>query len=62
MRKKEASVLLVDDDDDILFSAKIGLKKYFTNIITTNDPKTIIAQLANQIDVVLLDMKLPYRF
>ncbi len=56
MRKKEASVLLVDDDDDILFSAKINLKKYFTDIITTNDPKTIITQLANQIDVVLLDM------
>ena len=56
MRKKEASILLVDDDDDILFSAKINLKKYFTDIITTNDPKTIIAQLANPIDVVLLDM------
>jgi len=56
MRKKEASILLVDDDDDILFSAKINLKKYFTEIITTNDPKTIVTQLSNQIDVVLLDM------
>ena len=56
MRKKEASILLVDDDDDILFSAKISLKTHFTNIITTNNPKTIITQLAQQIDVVLLDM------
>ncbi len=56
MRKKEASILLVDDDDDILFSAKISLKKYFTNIITTNNPKTIITQLSEQIDVVVLDM------
>jgi len=56
MRKKEASILLIDDDDDILFSAKISLKKYFTNIITTNNPKMIITQLAEQIDVVVLDM------
>ncbi|AXT21243.1 response regulator [Flavobacteriaceae bacterium AU392] len=56
MRKKEASILLVDDDDDILFSAKISLKNHFTNIITTNNPKTIITKLAQQIDVVLLDM------
>ena len=56
MRKKEASILLVDDDDDILFSAKISLKNHFTNIITTNNPKTIISQLSQQIDVVLLDM------
>ncbi|WP_452224989.1 sigma-54-dependent transcriptional regulator [Lacinutrix chionoecetis] len=57
MRKKEATVLLVDDDDDILFSAKISLKKYFTQIITTNNPKTIINHLNSQtIDVALLDM------
>ena len=57
MRKKEATILLVDDDDDdILFSVKISLKKYFTQIITTNNPKTIITQLATPIDVVLLDM------
>jgi len=56
MRKKEATILLVDDDDDILFSAKISLKKYFSNIITTNNPKTILSDLNTQIDVVLLDM------
>jgi DNA-binding NtrC family response regulator len=57
MRKKEATILLVDDDDDVLFSARISLKKFFTNIITTNDPKTILNNLTNQpVDVVLLDM------
>ena len=57
MRKKEANILLVDDDDDILFSARISLKKFFTQIISTNNPKTISNHLTSQtIDVVLLDM------
>jgi len=57
MRKKEATILIVDDDDDILFSARISLKKYFTEIITSNNPKKISNHLTEQtIDVVLLDM------
>ncbi len=57
MRKKEATILIVDDDDDILFSARISLKKYFTQIITSNNPKKIGSHLSNStIDVVLLDM------
>ncbi|CAM1368909.1 sigma-54-dependent transcriptional regulator [Tenacibaculum xiamenense] len=57
MRKKEATILIVDDDDDILFSARISLKKYFTEIITSNNPKKIGNHLnSSVIDVVLLDM------
>ena len=57
MRKKEASILIVDDDDDILFSARISLKKYFTEIVTTNNPKKIGNHITEQtFDVVLLDM------
>ncbi|WP_028889134.1 sigma-54-dependent transcriptional regulator [Tenacibaculum ovolyticum] len=57
MRKKEATILIVDDDDDILFSARISLKKYFTGIITANNPKKISNHLTTTtIDVVLLDM------
>ena len=58
MRKKEATILIVDDDDDILFSARISLKKYFSEIITANNPKKISNHLtsSNAIDVVLLDM------
>ncbi|WBX74937.1 sigma-54 dependent transcriptional regulator [Tenacibaculum ovolyticum] len=57
MRKKEATILIVDDDDDILFSARISLKKYFTEIITANNPKKISNHLTTTtIDVVLLDM------
>ncbi|MBL4642750.1 MAG: sigma-54-dependent Fis family transcriptional regulator [Flavobacteriaceae bacterium] len=57
MRKKDATILIVDDDDDILFSARISLKKYFSEIITSNTPKKITNHLTEQtIDVVLLDM------
>ena len=57
MRKKDATILIVDDDDDILFSARISLKKYFSEIITTNNPKKISNHLTNAtIDVVLLEM------
>jgi DNA-binding NtrC family response regulator len=57
MRKKEATILIVDDDDDILFSARISLKKFFTEIVTANNPKKISNHLTEkQIDVVLLDM------
>ena len=57
MRKKDATILIVDDDDDILFSARISLKKYFSEIITTNNPKKISNLLINNtVDVVLLDM------
>ncbi|MCL6462599.1 MAG: sigma-54-dependent Fis family transcriptional regulator [Flavobacterium micromati] len=57
MRKKQAKILIVDDQEEILFSAKMILKKHFEEIFTTNDPKKIITILGeNQIDVVLLDM------
>ena len=57
MRKKDATILIVDDDDDILFSARISLKKYFSEIITANNPKKISNHLtATTVDVVLLDM------
>jgi DNA-binding NtrC family response regulator len=57
MRKKQAQILIVDDQDEILFSAKMILKKHFETIFTTNSPKKIISILnENEINVVLLDM------
>jgi DNA-binding NtrC family response regulator len=57
MRKKQAQILIVDDQDEILFSAKMVLKKSFETIFTANAPRKIIEILgANPIDVVLLDM------
>ncbi|MGO4773423.1 sigma-54-dependent transcriptional regulator [Flavobacterium sp. W22_SRS_FK3] len=57
MRKKLAQILIVDDQEEILFSAKMILKKHFESIFTTNNPKKIISLLSeNEINVVLLDM------
>ncbi|TPG40710.1 sigma-54-dependent transcriptional regulator [Flavobacterium pectinovorum] len=57
MRKKQAQILIVDDQEEILFSAKMILKKHFETIFTTNSPKKIISLLSeNDINVVLLDM------
>ncbi len=57
MRKKEATILIVDDDADILFSAKVWLKRFFSHVLTSDSPqkiKTIIQE--NELDAVLLDM------
>ncbi len=57
MRKKQANILVVDDQEEILFSVKMILKKQFENIFTTNNPKKILSILSESpIDVVLLDM------
>lgn len=57
MRKTNCSILLVDDDKDILFSLRVYLKRFFTQIITLEDPKKIPAMLSQEeIDVVLMDM------
>ncbi|MEN2398153.1 sigma-54 dependent transcriptional regulator [Flavobacterium sp. MC2016-06] len=57
MRKKQAQILVVDDQEEILFSANMILKKYFETIFTTSNPKKIISILnENEINVVLLDM------
>lgn len=57
MRKKLAQILVVDDQEEILFSAKMILKKHFETIFTTSNPKKIISILSeNEINVVLLDM------
>ena len=57
MRKKEATILIVDDDEDILFSARVWLKKFFEEVITLNSPKKIIPAInENNLDVILLDM------
>lgn len=57
MRKKEARILIVDDDEDILFSARVWLKKFFTEIFTLSSPNKITSTInENEIDVILLDM------
>lgn len=57
MRKKQATILIVDDQEEILFAAKMALKKHFETIYTTSNPRTLYQLLAEtQPDAVLLDM------
>ncbi len=57
MAKSKATVLIVDDDEDILLSAKLLLKKHFTHILIRNSPKELNQLLSTEsIDVIILDM------
>lgn len=57
MKKTNAQILVIDDQEDILFASKMVLKKHFETIFTLSDPKKVIHLLSeNEIDVVLLDM------
>jgi DNA-binding NtrC family response regulator len=52
-----STILIVDDDEDILGSFKVQFKRRFGQIITASDPRTIPALMAeHQFDVILLDM------
>jgi DNA-binding NtrC family response regulator len=53
----DATVLVIDDDDDILLSAKLFLKQHFSQVLLCKSPKEINVLLSrNEIDIILLDM------
>jgi DNA-binding NtrC family response regulator len=57
MKKTQATILIIDDQEDILFASKMTLKKHFETIFTLSEPKKALQILAeNDVDVVLLDM------
>ena len=57
MRKSEGSILIVDDDEDILIAGKLLLRRHFDKVLTCNRPELIPQMLqANQFDAILLDM------
>ena len=57
MAKSKATILIIDDDEDVLLSAKLLLKKHFTNILIRNSPKELNQILSTEaLDVIILDM------
>ncbi|MEM7515040.1 MAG: sigma-54 dependent transcriptional regulator [Bacteroidota bacterium] len=51
------SILIVDDDEDILLSAKMVLKRHFSSVTTENNPHKLEQLLqASPVSLVLLDM------
>ncbi len=57
MKIKEGKVLFVDDDEDVLHTAKLILKPIFEKVSTLSNPDQLIDQMkADDYDVVVLDM------
>ncbi len=55
--KHKGKILIVDDDEDILLTAKIVLKQKFSHIRTVSDPHQISQMLEQEdYELVLLDM------
>lgn len=53
----DANILVIDDDDDILLSARLFLKQHFLQVLTCKSPKEINVLLSkNEVDIILLDM------
>ena len=42
MKKTQANIVVIDDQEDILFAVKMLLKKHFETIHTLNNPKNIV--------------------
>lgn len=57
MLLKNAKILAVDDDQDVLVAVKMLLRPEVKEIVTEKNPEKILLLLAqNQIDLILLDM------
>ncbi|HSG26882.1 MAG TPA: sigma-54 dependent transcriptional regulator [Candidatus Krumholzibacterium sp.] len=57
MGKKTGKILIVDDNEDLLFAARLFLKQHFALVQTEADPEKIPTLLSREkFDVILLDM------
>ncbi|MEO1050056.1 MAG: sigma-54 dependent transcriptional regulator [Bacteroidota bacterium] len=57
MSKLKGSILIIDDDPDVLHTARIVLKQHFTDVKTDSNPQQINYLVSNEhFDVILLDM------
>jgi len=55
--KRKGSVLIVDDDRDVLLAASLLLKQHVTQVMTSTDPDAMTTVLTKDFyDLVLLDM------
>lgn len=57
MARKEGSILIVDDNDDLLIALKLFLSRYFEKLDTLRNPNLIPAHIqSTSYDLILLDM------
>ncbi len=61
MSKIDAKILVLDDDQGVLYTAKMILKQHFTSVTTERDPKKLDFLLNEATyDVIVLDMNFSY--
>ena len=57
MARKEGSILIVDDNNDLLIALRLILSRTFTTIDTLKNPNLILSSLEKHAyDIILLDM------
>jgi two-component system, NtrC family, response regulator HydG len=57
MKKHNGTILIIDDDEHVVFTSRMILKEYFENIETLPSPKTLESRLrAQEFEVIVLDM------
>lgn len=57
MSDKHGKILIIDDNEDVLFALKLLLKPHYKTIVTTTSPNEIPVLLINDhFDAILLDM------
>lgn len=57
MEEKTGTILIVDDDEDVLLAARLLLKSHYKSVQTERNPKHLSTLLRNEsYDVILLDM------
>jgi two-component system response regulator HydG len=57
MKRRTGRVIIVDDDEHVVFTSQIILKEYFENIETLSSPAALESKLKTRdVDIVLLDM------
>lgn len=57
MNLKDANILVIDDDEDVLTALRLLLKSLVKNIVVNKNPNTIYSLLEkNNFDIVVLDM------
>lgn len=57
MEEKSGTILVVDDDEDVLLAARLLLKPHYQSVQTEKNPQALTTLLKNEnFDVILLDM------
>lgn len=61
MDKVDGKILILDDDQGVLYTAKMILKQHFTQVVTEKDPLKLDFLLnQDKYDVIVLDMNFSY--